>query len=63
MSDADAAGVELISRRVKERFYGNQPKNTADVILQHSFPLQASETRGSQSDSTAVGTDEAEKKS
>lgn len=63
VSDADAAGVELISRRVKERFYGNQPKNTADIILQHSFPLQASETRGSQSDSTAVGMDEAVKKS
>lgn len=63
VSDADGAGVELISRCVKERFYGNQPKNTADVILQHSFPLQASETRGSQSDSTAVGMDEAVKKS
>lgn len=46
VSDADETGVELISKRIKDRFYENQPENTMDVILQHSFPLQASETKG-----------------
>ncbi|MBS6956298.1 MAG: GGDEF domain-containing protein [Enterocloster asparagiformis] len=49
VSDADEAGIEVISRRIKKHFYENQTESTKDIILQHSFPLQASETKDGQS--------------